>query len=46
MVENGLKTFDIATGLEIVVPSADRSLGISEEILLMVKIDFIPFYVF
>ena len=46
LVENGLKAFDIAIGLETVASSTDKSLGISVEMLLTVKIDFIPFYVF
>lgn len=42
-----LKIFEIAIGLEMVVPSTDRLFGISVEIFfLIVKIDFEFFHVF
>ena len=41
-----LKIFEISIGLEIVVLSTVRVLGISAEIFLIFRIDFKPFHVF
>ena len=41
-----LKIFEISIGLELVVLSTVRVLGISAEIFLIFRIDFKPFHVF
>ena len=38
------KILEISIGLEIVVPSTVRVLGISAELFLVFRIDFMPFY--
>ena len=38
------KILEISIGLEIVVPSTVRVLGISAELFLIFRIDFMPFY--